>query len=293
LQGIFAIELISVYYISLMRKFFFVCFFSLASAFGLFSCGMHDMLQFDGNVTEAKMVKALQEALVLGSQTAALNLGDSSCTSRLSGVKNCATGYLGNKLVEIALPDTIKNVLDTVSKYFPGLSSIVRSYGDSIRIALNRGAEMAAPASVNVFKDAIFGMSFSDAKGVLLGDSIAATSYLKVNTYSGLQNAFGPILEQPLRALRIDRYWKPIALNYNSYVKTLLGTAAVPEDLSEYLTKYATGKALDGLFLMVGKQETKLRIDPLGAVRDAGSLVSDATGSLLSDVFGKAKDGSL
>jgi hypothetical protein len=279
-----------------MRKFFFVCFFSLASAFGLFSCGMHDMLQFDGNVTEAKMVKALQEALVLGSQTAALNLGDSSCESNLAKIGECTKGYLGNKLVEIALPDTIKNVLNainSISSLLPsGVSSKVRSYGDSIRIALNRGAEKAAPESVNVFKNAIFGMSFSDAKGVLLGDSIAATSYLKVNTYSGLQDAFGPILEQPLRSLGIDRYWEPIASTYNPFAKTL-GKAALPTDFSEYLTKYATGKALDGLFLMVGKQETKLRIDPLGAVRDAGSLVSDATGSLLSDVFGKAKDGSL
>ncbi len=267
-----------------MRKLFFICFFSLFSAFGLFSCGLHEIL--DASTSETKMVKALQEALFLGSQTAALTLGDSSCKS-----KDCVTGYLGNKLVEIALPPKVKEVVDAV-KSVPGVNSIVEKYADSIRIALNRGAEKAAPGSVNVFKDAIFGMSFSDAKGILQGNDTAATSYLKVNTYDGLQIAFGPIIEEPLNSLGINDYWKLLASSYNSYVKMVGGTA-LPADLSDYLAKYATGKALDGLFKMVGIQETKLRQDPLGAVKDAGDLISDATGGLLTDVFGKAKDGSL
>jgi hypothetical protein len=294
-----------------MRKFFLIC------ALGLFSCGLHE---WDMPVSESKMVEALQEALFLGSKTAASNLGDSSCE-----MQECVTGYLGNKLVEILLPDTVKEILDFIDK-INSLSSPIKStlqtvvpqssslfglgkYRDSIKVALNRGAEQAAPASVNVFKDAIFGMSFFDAKEVLLGDSVAATSYLNKRTYSGLQSAFAPILKEPLNQLNVNQYWEYISSKYNSFASAYsisknnilisslnlpaLPYEAIPEDLSAYLADYATGKALDGLFLMVGKQETNLRADPWGTVSAAGGFISDTVGDLLGDIFTKAKDNLL
>jgi hypothetical protein len=239
---------------------------------------------------------------------------------------------LGNKLVEILLPDTVKDVLDKISSFTnsinsvsPGIKTALQTavgtqynslfelgrYGDSIKVALNRGAERAAPASVDVFKKAIFGMSFSDAREVLLGNSTAATSYLHTTTYDDLQEAFSPFLEEPLNLLNPNKYWRPIVSNYNSFAKTysnfknqplISGSAlpglpyeaeALPEDISAYLANYATGKALDGLFLMVGKQETKLRADPWGTVSSLGDFISDTVGDLLSDVFGKAKEGLL
>jgi len=295
-------------------------------------------------MTEERMVSALQEALVLGSKTAADNLGNSSCVS-----KECVTGYLGNKLVEIALPDTVANVLNKMSDFSKKLdamgfttalntvsgfmntaglksdlavfSSGLDKYADSIKTALNRGAEKAAPNSIGVFRDAIFGMSFSDAKGVLMGNSVAATSYLENTTYNGLKTAFAPIIKEPLDLLNPNKYWKPLADNYNSLassyssfqrqlssnsiasslVNNALGGSYLPDlpydnlssDLSGTLATYATGKALDGLFLMVGKQETKLREDPWGTISSLGSFVSDGVGNLLGDVFSKAKEGLL
>jgi len=304
------------------------------------------MLDLDGVLTEEKMVGALQEALVLGSKTAVLNLGDSSCKTR-----ECVTGYLGNKLVEIALPDTVEDVLHKVSNFSNQLDAIgftnalkilgtalnisnlssqyastfgatLDNYADSMKIALNRGAELAAPEAENVFKDAILGMSFSDARGVLLGDSVAATSYLSNTTYTGLRSAFSPVIKGSLDVFNPNKYWEPLASGYNSFAKSYVsfksqlstltsnpltsglvneafGGSSLPslpydelsEDLSGTLASYATGKALDGLFLMVGKQETKLRADPWGAVKDVGNLISDTVGDLLSDVFGKAKEG--
>ncbi len=304
----------------MFRKFgFFGFLFGSISAFGLFSCGLHDIL--DDSISETKMVEALQEALVLGSKTAASNLGDSSCE-----MKECVTGYLGNKLVEIAVPDTVKNVLSKINSFTNSLDPTAKSllqtalgsqygsilslgkYGDSIKIALNRGAEQAAPASVDVFKNAIYGMSFTDAKDVLLGDSRAATSYLKNSTYSGLQGAFAPILEVPLKRLQLDGYWKQIASHYNSFARTYSNLASISgsalpglpyealpddEDFSTYMAEYATGKALDGLFLMVGKQEEQLREDPWGTVSSLGDFVSDAVGDLLGDIFSKAKNNQL
>ena len=316
-----------------MRKFLIACSFSAIAAFGLLSCGNHF---FDND--ENRMIKALQEALVLGSKTAASNLGDDSCSESLQEAGKCATGYLGNKLVEIAVPDTVKNVLDNidsftknVNKLSPlaiellssalGMSSNALSglgkYGDSIKVALNRGAEKAAPNSINEFKNAIYGMSFSDARKTLLGDSVAATTYLHTTTYDGLQIAFAPIIREPLELLNPNKFWKPLAHDYNSFaskylniknnlnsnylLSAALGNSSLPslqysdlpEDISTHLSEYATGKALDGLFKMVDKQETELRADPWGTVKKLGGFVSDTVGELLSDVFGRAKDGSL
>jgi hypothetical protein len=329
------------YYITLMRKFLIACSFSAFAAFGLFSCGNHLFDQdLFGEDSESRMVKALQEALVLGSKTAASNLGDASCSASLQESMKCATGYLGNKLVEIAVPDTVKDVLGKINSFTNAINNLspeVRTllstalgmssnalsglgkYGDSIKIALNRGAEQAAPNSINVFRNAIFGMSFSDAKGMLLGDSVAATSYLHTTTYSGLQSTFAPIISEPLNLLNPNKFWKPIVSNYNSFANKyssiksnissdyLLSAALnssgsslpglpysdLPEDISAYLSEYATGKALDGLFLMVGKQETQLRADPWGTVKALGGFITDTVGELLGDIFNKAKAGLL
>jgi hypothetical protein len=317
-----------------MRKLLIIGFFSLTSSLGLFFCGLHELSQ---GISEAKMVEALQQALVLGSKTAANNLGDSSCTTR-----QCVTGYLGNELVEILVPDTIQNVLNKINSFTTSLNSLsptakpllqtalgssqynsifnLGKYGDSIKTALNRGAEKAAPKSVDVFKGAIFDMSFSNAKSILMGaDTEAATNYLHNATYTGLKSAFAPIIKEPLDLLNPNKFWEPVVSNYNSFASSylnvknnlssnlLLSNALsstnsslpglpyddLPEDISDYLSTYATGKALDGLFLMVGKQESKLRADPLGAVREVGGFISDAVGDLLVDVFGKAKDNLL
>jgi len=318
-----------------MRKLLFLLISSISS-FSFLSCGLNDYLPNNLPLTEEKMVEALQEALVLGSKTAASNLGDSTCTAGLRNAGECAKGYLGNKLVEIAVPDTIKTVLDKINSFTNTYNALPQSardilesaldvgisnlgkYGDSIKVALNRGAEQAAPASIDVFKNAVFGMSFSDAKGILLGNSVAATTYLRTTTYSGLQSAFAPIIKQPLDRLNPNQFWKPIASNYNSFAKsyssiksnvnsnfllsTALGNSALPalpysnlpeDDISGYLANYATGKALDGLFLMVGKQEAQLREDPWGTVKALGGYITDAAGDLLGDVFGRAKNNLL
>jgi hypothetical protein len=315
-----------------MRNTFFAGLLAIAVSF-LFSCGLHELIPTD-DLSESKAIEAMKEALILGSKTAAANLGDSSCEENLSALGECTKGYLGNKLVEIALPDTVANVLDKISSFSKALDILPNSaksllqagignqynsisgleeYATNIKTALNRGAELAAPNSIDVFKEAIFGMSFSDVNEILFGDSIAATSYLEATTYNGLKTAFAPIIKEPLDLLKPNKYWEPLASNYNSFanaysnfsnsinsntlLKNALGNSALPslpysglpEDLSGFLAEYATGKALDGLFLMVGKQESKLRADPWGTVRAVGEFITDTVGELLGKVFSSAK----
>jgi len=318
-----------------MRKYIFIALFSLAFSLGLLSCGLHEFISDE--LSDSKIVEALQEALFLGSKTAADNLGSPCQTT-----SGCLTGYLGNELVEIIVPDTVKNVLGKINSFTkkiddlhlsPTAQSLLSSalgmpfdalsglgnYEDSIKTALNRGAEEAAPNSVAVFKDAIFGMSFSDARGILFGDdSTGATTYLQNTTSSSLQVAFAPIIKRPLDLLKPNNYWKPVISKYKSFaaeysrvkssissnflLSSALGSNAsalpslplnsedLPDDLTQYLSEYATGKALDGLFKMVGRQEAQLRRDPWGTVSAVGDFITDSVGDLLGSVFSKAKE---
>lgn len=301
----------------------------------LSSCNLGEVLRDSGadgltSLSENEIISGLQESLVLGSKTAALDLGE-------------VDGYLANELVKIAIPDTIEQYFDEVDKLEAAakkalslskasnralgkqstaqllalekqvaslsiISSAIRPYKDSIVTALNRGAEKAAPNSVDVFKNAIFDMSFDDARGLLSSkDTIAATSFLKGVTYTGLNVAFKPILQEPLELLNPNKYWTPVASKFNNFLGTynslrtglgasLLGYdswpaskySAAPTDLSDYLATYGTGKALDGLFYMVGVQESKLRADPWAALSAVGDLVSDTVGDLIGKVFDQA-----
>jgi hypothetical protein len=63
---------------------------------------------------------------------------------------------------------------------------------------------------------------------------------------------------------------------------------SAPTDLSGDLAAYATEKGLDGLFYMVGVQETKLRDDPWGALQAVGNLVTDAAKELIGKVFSES-----
>jgi len=309
--------------------------FSVGSAFLFAACDLGQILRDSGadgltGLTDSEIVSGLKESLVLGSKTAALDLGQ-------------VNGYLGNELVKIALPDTVEKVfaevdrlenelqlasvrLNNLSNGTLGkqkatvvamqqqkialalnLTSLIKPYKDSLVTAVNRGAEKAAPNSVNVFKDAIFGMSFSDARGLLASkDTIAVTGFLKGLTYEGLNVSFKPILKEPLDLLNPNQYWKPVATGFNSFLNeynslraevnalsniTLAASSynsALPTDLSDYLATYGTGKALDGLFYMVGVQESKLRADPWAALSAVGDLVSDTVSDLIGKVFSEA-----
>lgn len=195
----------------------------------------------------------------------------------------------GTILTEIA---TLESVSDSVVKY------------------MNRAAEIAAPRSVPIFKGAITGMTIADGLTLLNSpDSTAATLYLNGKTFSPLVGAYSPIVDSTLTKVPLTRYWGDFRVNYNSilanYNKLLAFkqswnsnaiVANVPalqiEKLkavsykpiqTESLGEWTTGKALGGLFFLVGEEEREIRRDPFGYVKNLAASVSD----LLEEVFGE------
>jgi Protein of unknown function (DUF4197) len=102
----------------------------------------------------------------------------------------------------------------------------------------------------------------------LNGTPTAATDYFKDKTSASLTLAFRPIVDRAMNEVGTAR-------QYNE----LLGRAqAIPflKTESYDLDRYVVGKALDGLFHVVGEEERRIRTDPAARVTD-----------LLKEVFAK------
>jgi hypothetical protein len=194
-------------------------------------------------------------------------------------------------------------------------------YRDAMIRGLNRGAEAAAALSVDVFTTAVTEMTFTSAKEILFGaDSTGATAYLETTTSDVLTRGFTPIIDTTFGLVKVNALgteytvkgvWSNFAENYNRVAgayQTLVTTAnsgdiftsaaaqgslallrnsgiSSIDPLNTDLVSYATGKALDGLFFMVGRQELKIRRDPMAALSAAGDFITDAIGDLIEKVF--------
>jgi hypothetical protein len=198
---------------------------------------------------DAKIGAALKQALQVGTENAV----------NLTGKTD---GYFANQAIKILMPEKLR----TVEK---GLRTV--GYGaevDNLVLSMNRAAELAAPEAKKIFWDAIGAMTIDDAQRILNGTPTAATDYFKDKTSASLTLAFRPIVDRTMDEVGTVK-------QYNE----LLGQAKTIPFLkteSYDLDRYVVGKALDGLFHMVGEEERKIRTDPAARVT-----------SLLKEVFAK------
>jgi len=210
----------------------------------------------EGKGTEAGGTLGLEKTI--SGLKEALSVGTGNAVSILS--KN--DGYLGNKLTKILMPEKIQNVADMLRKV--GMGQQV----DTFVLSMNRAAESAAPQAKGFFMDAIKEMTFDDAKKILDGSDTAATEYLDLKTRKKIYDAFKPIVSSNLDKVGGTKAYKDMM---GAFTSLPLASAQ-----SLDLDKYVTDQALEGLFLMVGEEEKKIRTNP-------GARVTD----LLQQVFGK------
>jgi hypothetical protein len=170
-------------------------------------------------------------------------------------------GFLKNDAIHIPLPDRLKTVGRGMR--FIGMGTQVAE----LEVGMNRAAEQATPAAKAIFLSALKKMSFDDARRILSGPDTAATDYFKKTSTADLTTAFTPIVHQHLSTLGVVR-------QYNAVVNGAPGGATLAANFD--LDKYVVSKTLDGLFLMLGREEQKIRQNP--AAR---------TTALLQAVFGR------
>lgn len=232
-----------------MKYLFYLASFTLI----LSSCAelqqVVDTVKPEVPLTKEEVARGLKEALSIGISNGSETL------SKLDGFYKSP--------YKILLPEQARKITDKL-KVVPGF----KDAEEVIVQKLNRAAEDASKKAKPIFVDAITGMTIGDAWGILKGADNAATTYLHGKTNDQLTDAFNPIILESLNKFNAVEYW---AKAVNAYNKLPFVNQMDPN-----LDQYVTGKALDGLFSMVEKEEKAIRTD-----------VSRRTTDLLKRVFSK------
>ncbi len=154
-------------------------------------------------------------------------------------------GFFKNNLVKIVLPEELQKVDKALRDI--GLSSLA---DEGLKV-LNRAAEDAVKEATPIFVDAVKGITFTDAKNILLGSDNAATQYLSGRTRTALYGKFSPVITSSLDKVGATQVWTNIITKYN----TIPFTKKINPDLSDYVT----GEALNGVFKMIAVEEGEIR----------------------------------
>ncbi len=214
--------------------------------------------------TDQEVVSGLKKALEEGTKFAVSNL-------------NKKDGYYGNTKVKIPLPDDVKNVINvainnnTVKNL--GFDKVLQQKIDNFELAINRAAEDAAQEALPIFINSVNNLSISQGMNILRGtdlsgqhsgfDSLAATHYLEMKSRPALFTSFQPKMDNVLNkdlglGFSANDAWNKLITYYNGIIVPVLGKEKITYTLSEY----ATNKALDGLFYMMGNEEKEIRENP-------------------------------
>ena len=204
-----------------------------------------------GDLTNAEAGSGLKTALEKGVLTAIAVLGKPD-------------GFLGNPKVRIPLPG-----------YLEDASRLLKNFGQGRRIdelvtAINRAAESAVPMGKDLLVGAVRSMNVNDAKNILSGGETSVTAFFAEKTRAPLGVKFLPVVNRATEKVGL-------ASRYNEFAGKAAGFGLVKKEDAN-IQQYVTGRTLDGLFLMIGEEERKIRQDPVG------------TGSaILQKVFGALK----
>ncbi len=205
-------------------------------------------------LTNGEVISGLKEALTVGIKNS-VNL------------TSVTDGFLKNAEIRLPFPE------DAIKIKQKAIEWKMDSQVEKFETTLNRAAETATKEALTIFMNAITNMSVQDGFAILNGGNGAATKFLKDQTTEQLIVAFRPKVEAAISTVKLTDYWNPIITKYNAAMN-LTGGQKINPDLNDYVTK----KTISGLFLMVEKEENKIRLDPLARVSD-----------LLIKVFGSIK----
>ncbi|WP_452223772.1 DUF4197 domain-containing protein [Lacinutrix chionoecetis] len=225
---------------------------ALFLAFNLTACAelqdvVNQLPQGTGGVSQLDIANGLRQALDFGidKQVSKLTVQD---------------GFFKNELVKILLPAELQKVDKALRDI--GLDNLA---DEGLKV-LNRAAEDAVGEATPIFIDAVKGITFNDAKNILLGDKDAATQYLNGRTQTALYAKFNPVIKNSFAKVGADQIWENLINKYNAIPFT--------SNVNPDLTDYVTNEALKGVYKMIAVEELEIR-----------EKVSARTTSLLQKVF--------
>jgi hypothetical protein len=172
-------------------------------------------------------------------------------------------GFMGNPLVRIELPGYLKDGAKLLKATGQGKRI------DELLLAMNRAAEAAVPQAKSLLVAAVKNMSVEDGVKILRGGDDSATQFFAAKTRTPLGEKFLPIVTQATQKVKL-------ADKYNAVASKAAGLGLLKgEDAN--IQQYVTAKALDGLYLIIGEEEKKIRKDPVGT---GSAILKKVFGSL-------------
>jgi hypothetical protein len=189
------------------------------------------------SLTKTEAGKGLKEALTQG-------------VGQAVGKLSAADGFLGDPEVKIPLPPTLRKAEELLRQLGQG------ERADELVTAMNRAAESAVAEARPILVDGIKKMTLDDAKAILKGPDDSATQYFRKASGETIVARFLPKVQAAMGRVKL-------AEDYNRFA----GPAAqfgLIDAQDANLDQFITRKAVDGLFLMIAKQEKAIRADPVG-----------------------------
>ena len=201
-------------------------------------------------ITESDAALGVRAALERGAASAIALLGRSG-------------GFLDNPKVRIPLPGFLNEAAKLLM--YTGQQKRV----DELVTAMNRAAEAAVPQARTLLTNAVRAMSVEDGKQILTGGDNAVTNFFASKTRAPLSVTFLPIVTKATERVSL-------AEKYTSVAGKAASLGLLKQDDAN-IQQYVTGKTLDGLYLMIGEEERKIRRDPIGT---GSAILQKVFGSL-------------
>lgn len=201
-------------------------------------------------ISEGDAASGIRAALERGAASAVALLGKDG-------------GFLNNPLVRIPLPG-----------YLNDAAKLLKTLGQGKRVdelvgSMNRAAELAMPEAKTLLVGAVKSMSVDDGRKILTGGDNSVTTFFSEKTRAPLGVKFLPIVTKATEKVSL-------AAKYNNVASKGVGLGLVKKEDAN-IQQYVTGKALDGLYLMIGEEEKKIRKDPVGT---GSAILKKVFGSL-------------
>ncbi len=172
-------------------------------------------------------------------------------------------GFWGNDRVRIALPEWLQRG-ETALKLMGRGRDV-----EELKLGVNRAAEAAVPEAKDLLVGAVRSMSVQDAKSILTGGDNSVTMFFAERTRAPLATRFLPIVTKVTERIGLAR-------QYNALAGQGEKLGLVKPDQAR-IERHVTVKALDGLYLVIGEEEKKIRRDPASA---AAAIAKKVFGAL-------------
>lgn len=175
-------------------------------------------------------------------------------TERVISTVGKIDGFNANPDIRIPLPGILKSVQNGLGSV--GFSGML----DDLELRLNRAAEAAVPEGRKLFVDALSQMTLDDAVQIYKGPDDAATSYFRTKMSPALAARFRPVVDESLQDVGAVQAYQTFLGEY----ERMPFMPSVQTDLAGHVVD----RALDGLFLMLAREEKAIRENPAARTTD-------------------------